>query len=345
MSKNRPAHVRPSAPAGRRGKPEQAAPTVEAPGGEGQGGEGARAPGGSPLAVALRELAPPRHGTTFWNDLDRRLADEPQLRLAPRSAIRPITQPPPVVDDGSLASRLKVEPPRRPRSSRRTLGAIVAGLLVVLLAVAVLLDTDDDATTSTEGTTAQPDGRSPTSEPDAPAETAPPETAPAGAIAQDEVLTPSGVAPLAVGTRLADLQAIGVVLQVDDETFRGSGGSCYDARVEGALDLALRFRAPDGQSSVEDPGDGVLTAVAIESGLPTARTTDSGLALGSPQDQVLAAYGGNLDESPHPFVSGGRIFRADAGDGRGVAFFTDGLGVIRIAVGEIEAVRFVNQCR
>lgn len=350
MSKDRPAHVRPSAPAGRTGKPEQAAPdAVEAPGGEGQGREGARAPGGSPLAVALRDLAPPRHGTTFWNDLDRRLADEPQLRLAPRSAIRPITQPPPVVDDGSLASRLKVEPPRRPRSSRRTLAAIVAGLLVVLLAVAVLLDTDDEATTSTDGTTEQTDGRTPTSDPgdeaDAPAETAPPEAAPAAAIAQDEVLTPSGVAPLAVGTRLADLQAIGVVLQVDDETFRGSGGSCYDARVEGALDLALRFRAPDGQSSVEDPGDGVLTAVAIESGLPTARTTDSGLALGSPQDQVLAAYGGNLDESPHPFVSGGRIFRADAGDGTGVAFFTDGLGVIRIAVGEIEAVRFVNQCR
>src|SRR5918998_297783 len=57
----------------------------------------------SPVAQALRELAPPRHGRTFWTDLDARLADEPQLRLSPRSAIRPITQPPPVVDDRNLA--------------------------------------------------------------------------------------------------------------------------------------------------------------------------------------------------------------------------------------------------
>jgi hypothetical protein len=351
MSKDRPAHARPDAPARRTGQAEHAAPAAEGPGAggtgaDGPGGDGVRTQAGSPLAVALRDLAPPRHGTTFWNDLDARLADEPQLRLAPRSAIRPITQPPPVTDDGSLASRLKVEPTPRPRSSRRTVVAVVVGLLVVLLVAAALFDPDDETTTSTDGTTEQTDSRAPTTEEAAaPADTAPPETAPAGAIDDDEMLTSSGVAPLAVGTRLADLQAIGVVIQVDDETFRGSGGSCYDARVEGALDLALRFRAPDGQSSVDDPGDGVLTAVAIESGLPTSRTTDSGLALGAPQEQVLAAYGGNLDETSHPFVSGGRIFRADAGDGTGVAFFTDGLGVIRIAVGELEAIRFVNQCR
>ena len=41
-----------------------------------------------PVSVALRELAPPEHTPSFWDDLDRRLADEPQLRLAPRAAIR-----------------------------------------------------------------------------------------------------------------------------------------------------------------------------------------------------------------------------------------------------------------
>jgi hypothetical protein len=84
--------------------------------------------------------------------------------------------------------------------------------------------------------------------------------------------------------------------------------------------------------------------VSIEAALPTMRGTDSGLTLGSPQDQVLAAYGGNLDERPHPFASGGRIYRADAGNGTGVAFFTDGQVVNRISVGEMDAIRFLNQC-
>ncbi|MGH9260007.1 MAG: hypothetical protein ACRD08_08945, partial [Acidimicrobiales bacterium] len=61
-------------------------------------------------------------------------------------------------------------------------------------------------------------------------------------------------------------------------------------------------------------------------------------------DQVLAAYAGNLDERPHPFVSGGRLYRADNGDGTGIAFLTDGQAVIGIAVGEMDTIRFVNQC-
>jgi hypothetical protein len=299
---------------------------------------------GSPIAQALRELAPPRHGRTFWTDLDARLADEPQLRLSPRSAIRPITQPPPVVDDRNLAGSLKGDAPRPARSSRRMIVAIGVAVLLLLLGVAAMQDPDDDVTT-TEGTSETTDGRAPTSdEGAAPAETAPPVTSPPGAVDPAAPLTPAGVGPIAIGARWADLQAAGVVMQVDDATFRGSDGTCYDAKVPGALDLVLRFRAPDGQRRANDPVEGVLTSVSIESGLPTSRGTDTGLALGSPQDQVLAAYGGNLDDRPHPSASGGHIYRADAGNGTGIAFFTDGQGVNRISVGEMDTIRFMHEC-
>ena len=297
----------------------------------------------SPVAQALRELAPPRHGRTFWTDLDARLADEPQLRLSPRSAIRPITQPPPVVDDRNLAGSLKGDAPPPRRSSRRTLAAVAVAVLVLLLGVAAMQDPDDDVTTT--DATETTDGRTPTSdEAPAPAEPAPPATPPSGVVDPATPLTPGGVGPLVIGARMSDLQAAGVVMQVDQTTFRGSSGTCYDAKVPGALDLVLRFRAPDGQRRAEDPAQGVLTSVSIESALPTSRGTDTGLALGSPQDQVLAAYGGNLDDRAHPYVSGGHIYRADAGNGTGIAFFTDGLGVIRISVGEMDTIRFVHEC-
>ncbi len=331
MSKDTPAHA---------GKGDGLGPGPDA----GRSLDGAARPA-SPVAQALRDLAPPRHGRAFWTSLDERLADEPQLRLAPRSAIRPITQPPPVIDDRNLAGSLKGDGPPPHRSSRRTILAAAAALLVLLVVVAALQDPDDGGTTSTDATTETTGGRTPTSdEGAAPAETAPPATPPPGAIDPAAQLTPAGVGPLTIGASMADLQAAGVVMQVDDSTFRGTGGTCYDAKVPGALDLVLRFRAPDGQSQANDPVEGVLTSVSIESALPTSRATDTGLALGAPQDQVLAAYGGNLDDRPHPFVSGGHVYRADAGNGTGVAFFTDGQGVIRISVGEMDTIRFINQC-
>ena len=305
------------------------------------GPEGASA---STVALALRALAPPRHGRTFWTDLDERLADEPQLRLAPRSAIRPITQPPPVIDDRNLASNLQGAAVPAGRSSRRTVVAVVVALLVLLLVLAVVQGPDDTTATS-DGETGTTNGRAPTSEEAAPQETASETTRPPGTIDPKAPLTPAGVGPLAIGATVAELQAAGVNVQVDQQMYDSSGGTCYEAKVPGSLDLELRFRAPDGQAQANEPADGVLTSVAIESGLPTSRGAESGLVLGSPQDQVLAAYAGRLDERAHPFVSGGRIFRADAGNGRGIAFFTDGQGVIRISVGEMDAIRFLNQCR
>jgi hypothetical protein len=300
------------------------------------------------VAVALRELAPPRHAGSFWPDLDRRLADEPQLRLAPRSAIRPITQPPPVVDDSSLAGRLKGGPtPPTKRRTGRTLVGAVAVALVALIVLAVLQTPEDQSTGGRDDTQAT-DGRTPTTDPDAaedePVETTSPTTAPPGTIDPAAPLEPGGVGPIRIGSTLADLQAAGVVLQVDQATYEGSGGSCYDAQVRGALDLELRFRPPDGQNSVDDPAQGVLVSVAIESARPTVRTSNTGLGLGVPQDQVLATYGGNLDQRSHPFASGGSIFRADNGDGTGISFRTDGQSVIGIAVGLMDVIRFINQC-
>jgi hypothetical protein len=324
-SKHTPAHAR----------PEDADDAVGAPG-----------PAGSPLAAALRELTPPRHGSDFWGDLDRRLADEPQLRLAPRSAIRPITQPPPIIDDHKMAKSLQgADIPSPARPSRRTLVLAVVAVVVLLVAIVALQEPDDE-TASTGGDdrqTESTDGRTPTSD-DSDATTAPPATPPPGTIDPAASLTPAGVGPLVVGASLADLQAAGMTIQHDDPMFRGSGGQCYEGRVAGALDLRLRFRAPDGQRRAEDPSQGVLAAVSIESGLPTARTSDSGIGLGAPQDQVLAAYAGNLDDRSHPFVSAGHILRADAGNGTGIAFLTDGTTVIGVSVGEMDAIRFINEC-
>ena len=332
MARKTPAHLRRGGADGRRGDTTDMTPA-----------EDSGLPSAStPVARALRELDPPRHASGFWSRLDERLADEPQLRLTPRSAIRPITQPPPVVDDSSLATTLKAGLPPPRRTHRRTVVAVVAVLLLGLLVVAALQEPDEDATTAETTTTVTEAEGEP-----APADdtTVPTTTLPPGAVDPAEPLTPAGVGPLRIGATFAELQADGVQLQVDQATFDGSGGTCYDAKIPGALDLILRFRPPDDRSSVDDPGEGVLASISIESALPTTRATDSGLVLGSPQDQVLAAYGGNLDERQHPFLAGGRIFRADAGNGLGIAFFTDGLGVNRISVGFMDTIRFINQCR
>ena len=311
----------------------------------GFGGE----PAAGAVAVALRELAPPKHAGGFWPDLDRRLADEPQLRLAPRSAIRPITQPPPVVDDSSLAGRLKGAPtPPRKRRSGRTLVGAVAVALVALIVLTVLQTPEDDVTSGRGDDPETVDGRAPTTDPEAaedePVETTAPTTVPPGTIDPAAPLEPGGVGPIRIGTTLGDLQAAGLVLQVDQTTYEGSGGSCYDAQVRGALDLELRFRPPDGLNSVDDPAQGVLVSVGIEAARPTVRTSNTGLGLGVPQDQVLATYGGNLDQRSHPYASGGSVFRADNGDGTGISFRTDGQSVIGVAVGLMDVIRFVNQC-
>jgi hypothetical protein len=298
-----------------------------------------------PVSVALRELAPPEHTPSFWDDLDRRLADEPQLRLAPRAAIRPITQPPPVIDDRKLAEHLAGPRPRqgRIRPLRFLVWAVAIGVTALLIA-AVLYEPDDE--TQTRGgadstTTSAPEGTDQST-----TTTAPPTTTAPGTIDAAAPLTPDGVGPLRINTPFRDLQAAGVALTVDQATFEGSGGYCYDARITGALDLVLRFRSPVAGEGVGDPADGVLAAVGIDSDLPTTRTSDSGIGLGAPQDQVLATYAGNLEDHSHPYIPGGHVLIAPAAPetGLAIAFLTDGATVNQITVGAHDIVRYVDGC-
>lgn len=298
-----------------------------------------------PVTVALRELAPPEHTPTFWDELDRRLADEPQLRLAPRAAIRPITQPPPVIDDRKLAERLAGPRPRA--GGWKPLHLLAWGLAIgvtALLIAAALYEPDGETRAGDPADTATTSATAATSESTTTAQ--PTTTTAPGTVDASAPLAPDGVGPLRINTPFRDLQAAGVALSVDQATFEGSGGSCYDARVTGALDLLLRFRSPVPGEGLDDPADGVLAAVGIESGLPTARTSDSGIGLGAPQDQVLATHAGNLEDHAHPFTSGGHIFIAPAAPetGLAIAYLTDGLTVNQITVGAHDIVRYVDGC-
>jgi hypothetical protein len=300
-------------------------------------------------ALALRRLRAPDHGTSFWSDLDARLADEPQLRLAPRAAIRPITQPPPVIDDHHLAKSLAGgttdgAPPRR--SSRRLLTVLVVAL-ATLLVLAFVFREPDDETANGRDTDASADSsdQPATSDDAATTTTLPTTTVPPGTIDPAEPMDPAGVGALRIGATFGDLQAQGFQMQPDQAMFRGSGGTCFVARVTGALDLRLRFRNADGTRRANDPVEGVLAAISIDTSLPTHRLSNgTGIGLGSPQDQVLAAYPQNLDERDHPFAPQGKLYRADAGNGLGTAFETDGATVVGMSVGEMDVIRFVNQC-
>jgi hypothetical protein len=331
---------------------EEVVSTGDGDGGNG-GGDGGPVPGGAngvPYATAmLRRLRPPEHGGRFWSDLDTRLADEPQLRLAPRAAIRPITQPPPVIDDRNLASSLAAAESARPRNrARSSRGVIVLGVLgaLALLVVLAVLGEPDDTATTTEGTTNTSVGRAPTTGGKPSPTAAPPTTVAPGKIDPAAPLRPTGVGPLRIGATLGQLQAAGVAIQPDQSTYQGTGGRCYNAPVTGALDLRLRFVAPPGQNRAQDPTQGVLAAIDIRADdrRPSSRTSNTGIGLGANQLQILAAYSGNLDQRDDPFYPGGKIFRAADANGLGVAYDTDGQNVIGIAVGDMDVIKFVNSC-
>jgi hypothetical protein len=97
---------------------------------------------------------------------------------------------------------------------------------------------------------------------------------------------------------------------------------------------------------VTDPADGVLAAVGITADRPTTRRSDTGIGLGAPQDQVLAAYPSNIEDHSHPYISGGHVYIAHAGPGTGlaVAYLTDGATVNQVTVGAEDIVRYVDGC-
>ena len=208
----------------------------------------------SPLATALRELAPPRHGSEFWTDLDAGWPTSPSCGSPHGRPSGPITQPPPVIDDAKLAKSLKgtdIPSPPGP-SSRRPVLLVALAVVVLLVVVAALQSPDDDAETGgDDAPTEATDGRTPTSDDEAaaPADDRAAAHAAAGHDRPHRAAGARGRGP-ARRRRLAGRPAgAGMTIQVDDSMFRGSGGRCYEARVQGALDLRLRFRAPDGRRS------------------------------------------------------------------------------------------------
>jgi hypothetical protein len=292
--------------------------------------------------LALRTLVVPEHTSSFWDDMAERLADEPQLRLRPRAAVRPITQPPPVIDDRlPLDDRdltVRGGGPRRARRRRR--GLVLA--LVVILAAAVAIgvsqgqpERGEDA--RTEGTTTTV---APTTVPGAAATVPPSPVDPAAG------LTPNGVDELLVGRTMRDLTGTGVVVQVDQPTFDGSGGTCFDGRAQGVGDVLLRFRSPEPGVGVTDPADAVLASVRIDARVGSTRGTSAGVALGAPTDQVRAAYPEGLEEANHPFTPGGLILTIAGGDGNGngLAFMTDGNVVTSIVAGSLDVIRIPEGC-
>jgi hypothetical protein len=220
-------------------------------------------------------------------------------------------------------------------------------LATLLVLAFVFREPDDEAATGGDTDASNNSSDQPATSDDATTTTTvPTTTVPPGTIDPAAPMDPAGVGDLHIGATFGDLQAQGFQMQADQAMFRGSGGTCFVARVTGALDLRLRFRNADGTRRANDPVEGVLAAISIDSSLPTHRLSNgTGIGLGSPQDQVLAAYGANLDERRHPFAPQGKVYRADAGNGLGIAFETDGATVIGMSVGQLDVIRFVNQCR
>jgi hypothetical protein len=331
-------------PNGEKGDGADAAETTVADGPDGSDGEQEQRPGGDAgVTGALRTIVIPDHDETFWDDLGSQLADEPQLRLRPRAAVRPITQPPPIVDDRLPFDDGDLRPRSRTRTGRRRRTVLAVILSIIVIAVALALEGQDDpnedvqagGATTTQGTgETQGSGGSTTS------------TGAAAPIDVAAPLTPGGVGPLTIGTPLRELQTQGApAIVVDQPTFQGTGGTCFDATVTGVPDLVLRFRSPQPGAGISDPADGVLAAVAVDSQLGSMRTTEAGIALGATEDQVRAAYPGNLAQADNDYVPGGHVLtHVPAGTGNGIAFMTDGTAVTGIVVGASDLIGYPEGC-
>ena len=159
-------------------------------------------------------------------------------------------------------------------------------------------------------------------------------------------LLPEGTGPLVVGRTLRDLEAGGLTLVVDQPTFRGTGGTCFDARVADVGDLVLRFRSPVPDEVITEPGDGVLGALVIDARRGSFRTTEAGVGLGSTVDELRKAYGEALDETRHPFLPSGQLltYLPDEDAANGLAFTTDGGAVTSVAAGAVDLITSPESC-
>jgi DNA-directed RNA polymerase specialized sigma24 family protein len=313
--------------------------------------------------AALASLPAPAPSRRFWSNLDDALIDEPNLGVAARPAIRPITQLPGAGrpnDDRKLfprSDRSKRVPSPSPSgrwSRRRVIVTVLAiAFIGVFITVGLLGDPEEDRTLTTGTTTPDDEELDPEPEPEEePPEpeqepTPPPTPPPPPGLESSVPLTPSGVGPLETGAMT--LRDVGDTIgepEIDLPTFEGRAGTCYDARLPGAPDLILRVRSPNPTQGVADPLDGILSSITVTAEVGSSRETDRGIGLGSSEDQLLGAHAGELVPSQNPFVPGGNIylFRAPDGSGNGIAYVTDGQQVREISVGAADVIRLPDPC-
>lgn len=177
-----------------------------------------------------------------------------------------------------------------------------------------------------------------------------PPTTPPGVPGLDPAarLAPSGLGPLRIGASLRDLTAAGIRSTVDQPTFETSDGGCYDVRLPGAPDLILRFRSPEADEGVADAQDGELAFIGVDISRGSDRLSDTGLHLGSTEDEVRGVLPGDIEVTDHPTNAGGHVFvsEIDDGTGTGVAYGTDANRVVReIAVGYVDTITQRQGCR
>ena len=100
-----------------------------------------------------------------------------------------------------------------------------------------------------------------------------------------------------------------------------------------------------------DAQDGVLAYIGIAVAPVSLRVTETGLHVGSTEDEVRAALDAldntDVEVTDHPTNPGGHVFVAQVDDGTdtGVAYGTNGSSVVEIAVGYVDAITQRQGCR
>jgi hypothetical protein len=305
-------------------------------------------------ALATLPVPPPEPG--FWAGLNVALAEQKPLAISARPAIRPISEPPPLSQPrpgdqapsdpslrmGSRSSQREAKDLLTDRSSRRKLLAVIVGFVVALLVVGSTLAEDGDDPVRETTTTTALDGEVTTTQPGATATT----IGQIRGLEADTAMTPAGVGPLQIGSRLADLDGQSVERIVDESTFQGSDGTCFDVHLPAMLDLTLRYRSPDPARGVGDPREGVLASVTISTQTGSQRGSEAAMGLLAPEEAVREAHRGSIDVVDDPYLPGGEIYLVPAtdGSGNGLAYTTDGEVVTAIAVGTLDTISSPQPC-
>jgi hypothetical protein len=309
------------------------------------------------VRAALATLPSAEAGHDFWDEVDREIAQGTPLHLAPRPAIRPITEPPPasgtpgtpiedVFERGghrgpAFGRKPGVLTGTQPGMSRKRLVILVAvAVVVVFLALGTLLsespddpdlatgdDTDeaeaedeDDGSTADEGDDGEGEGNS-----DADGSADEPESPGTTLPPQPQSLEPeSPIQPGGVGlvrngsTTLRDMALLNDVEPVVNHgAFNVSGGRCFDVTVPGADGLTWWVASPTGEPLAE-PEDGTVVALSM-GGVMSPRQTADGFGLGAPGEELRTFYAGRVQIFTNPFNTQGAIYVVSSGDGTGTA--------------------------